>query len=80
MISQTLPKLRFKCQVKECSQVYEQAGAQEHKMRHHPFDCPFGCGVKIIGKAALEQHLLTPECPNVPVHCKDCDTDTFLQL
>ena len=47
-------------------------------MKHHPFDCPFKCGTVKQGQAAIEQHLSTPECPNVPVHCKDCETDTFL--
>jgi E3 ubiquitin-protein ligase NRDP1 len=76
MTTQTLQKLAFKCQ--ECSEVFDYATSIEHKMKHHPQDCPFGCGAGLADIAEIRQHLQGPECPNVPVHCEDCDTDTFL--
>jgi hypothetical protein len=47
-------------------------------MKHHAFDCPLGCGARMNGGEVLLNHLFDPECPNVPINCNDCKTQTTL--
>jgi hypothetical protein len=72
-----LSKLQFKCRV--CSEVFEHANSQAHQLKHLPLNCPLGCGVKAQGSSELEHHLFDPECPNAPIYCNDCGTETTLK-